>query len=344
MALIRFFKPTLRRKDMDAVLQTMVDEKIGPGERRKVFLSLLLGALSLKGGLCLRSHIDSIFMAFKALGLKEGDAVLISVLAPDVYKAAADRAGLKLILCDTDERSGTISTESIKEKITEDAKAIVLHEPVCQLPLNGEELKGFGLLVIEDISESFGSVLGDVKAGQVGDIVLMAFEEDNVISAAGGSAVLASNDVLVEELDKVARPFRQCIDLPDMNAALGITQISNTEWLLKRRSELYRSYSSELLKGGKKPFGIKDVEFVSNGHAFPVIVETRPDEAIAFANKNSVSCKRTFTKCLGSPWQDRFDLYPVSCAALSRSLSFPLYPFLQGKEIEQILRVLAHLP
>ena len=32
MDLIRFFKPTLRRKDMDAVLQTMVDEKIGPGE------------------------------------------------------------------------------------------------------------------------------------------------------------------------------------------------------------------------------------------------------------------------------------------------------------------------
>ena len=38
MALIPFYKPTIRRKDMDAVLQTMVDERIGPGERAQEFL------------------------------------------------------------------------------------------------------------------------------------------------------------------------------------------------------------------------------------------------------------------------------------------------------------------
>ena len=48
MALVRFYKPTLRRRDMDAVLQTMVDEKIGPGERRKQFLKLMAEYLNLK--------------------------------------------------------------------------------------------------------------------------------------------------------------------------------------------------------------------------------------------------------------------------------------------------------
>ena len=38
MASIKFQKPALFRKDMDAVLQTMVDEKIGPGDRKKAFI------------------------------------------------------------------------------------------------------------------------------------------------------------------------------------------------------------------------------------------------------------------------------------------------------------------
>lgn len=39
--IIQLEKPTLRRKDMDAVLQTMADEKIGPGELTQQFITLL---------------------------------------------------------------------------------------------------------------------------------------------------------------------------------------------------------------------------------------------------------------------------------------------------------------
>ena len=34
---IKYYKPTLRRQDMQGVLEAMADEAIGPGERKAVF-------------------------------------------------------------------------------------------------------------------------------------------------------------------------------------------------------------------------------------------------------------------------------------------------------------------
>ena len=51
---IRYTKPTLIRKDMDAVLQTMVDEKIGPGEKRREFIKLFALYIDKKDGIAVR--------------------------------------------------------------------------------------------------------------------------------------------------------------------------------------------------------------------------------------------------------------------------------------------------
>ena len=84
MAAIKFQKPALFRKDMDAVLQTMVDEKIGPGEKKKAFIKAFSSHTGKKDGAALRSFIDALGISFHAMGLKEGDLCAISVLSPDI--------------------------------------------------------------------------------------------------------------------------------------------------------------------------------------------------------------------------------------------------------------------
>ena len=103
MALIRFYKPALYRKDMDAVLQTMVDEKIGPGERKKEFLHVFSIFLGKSDGIALRSYLDAISAALIASDVHEGDGVIISVLSPKIYLEAFRRLGVKAVLVDTDE-------------------------------------------------------------------------------------------------------------------------------------------------------------------------------------------------------------------------------------------------
>lgn len=353
MALIRFFKPTLKRKDMDAVLQTMVDEKIGPGERRREFVRLFSAYTGFKDGVSLRSYVDAIRIALISAGCTNGTKIITSVLSPEIYKYVVKEAGAELMLCDINPDTGCISLEAVNKAMAEGASILLLHEPICQLPTDLGPLKDSGLFIIEDITQSVGSrntpseeekrEIGSYP-GSLGSILICAFEEDGVISTGGGSVVLGSKDGVVEQIKSAVKPYSSYIEMPDMNAALGIIQLANLSDLLRRRAELYKLFSSALMKSEHKLFGGKGIDFVPNGYAFPVLLNGRPDETITFANKYGVSCKRSFTKCVGSGFQDRFDLYPNAVPALSRGVSFPLYPFLQAKDTEAIMKVLSHLP
>ena len=358
---IRFYKPALYRKDMDAVLQTMVDEKIGPGERKKEFLKTFASYIGKKDGIALRSYPDAISSSLEALGLEEGDGVLVSVLSPRIYLDVIKRQGLKAIIIDTDE-NGLPSLADAEKKLDENPKAFLYFEPICQIPDSINGIKDLGIPVIEDISQSLGSSYGDepsteeesdesssedekssVQAGDIGNIVISEFEENGVISTGGGAAAVTSDEDLADKLKKSVASLSPYIDLPDMNAALGIVQLSKAEMLLERRNMIYRTFVQAQQKSGAKLFGSSSPLFKANGYSFSVIVETKPDEAIEFSQKHGVSSKRTFTQSIGARYQDKYDRFPNAIAAITRAISFPLYPFLAKSEIESIQRVISHL-
>lgn len=342
MALIRFYKPALYRKDMDAVLQTMVDEKIGPGERKREFLKQFASLIGKKDGIAVRSYFDAIINSLRSLSLEKDDHVLLSVLTPDIYLEAFRFLSIKPFFVDTDQ-NGLPDLSKCSDFSA--VKAIIYYEPCCQVPQSSDEIKSLGIPVIEDITESFGSYYDSFKAGQCGDIVISALEENGIISTGGGAVALSDNPELIESLKKSIAPLSPYIDLPDMNAALGIVQLSKLSVLIERRNRFYVAYQQALMKNEDRPrlFGSSSPDFYSNGYSFSVILNKAPDEAISIARHSMVSCKRTFSHAAGIRYVDRFDLYPVAVQALSRAVSFPLYPFLSSGEAETIQRVLRHI-
>lgn len=345
MALIRFYKPTLRRKDMDAVLQTMVDEKIGPGDKKKEFVALFSQLLTkVSGGLGLRSYPEALRLALLSIGLKPKDKVAVSILSPLLYKTVCESLELDLILCDIDPDTGILSMDEATKAVEQGAKAFLLHEPFGQIPYNAQELPTFGLPIIEDISESIGSHLQEFKSGMLGSIVICSLEEDNIISTGGGAIVFARNNETWEKLRTNNRPYRFYNEIPDMNAALGVIQLMNYEVNLKRRFELYTLYKNAILRTSHHLFGIENIDYESNGFMFSVVLNSKIDDAITFANKYSVSCQRSFASSIGSLYQEKYELFPIALPAINRAVSFPLYPFLQQKDQDAIVKVLSHLP
>lgn len=341
MALIKFYKPSLFRKDMDAVLQTMVDEKIGPGERKKQFVSSFCTLIGKKYGLALRTYNDMISISLSALGVKEGDSVILSVLTPRIYLDVLKNNGIKPILVDVDDAM-MVNAEKAKDYL-DVAKAIIYYEPLCQVPSSFEAIKELNLPIIEDISESIGSVHSENKAGMLGDIVICATEEDDIISTGGGAVALLNSEERFEEMKKSLGQSSSYLELPDMNAALGVVQLSSLENLITRRNHIFKVYQQAVMKSKCKMFGSGSIDFFSNGAGFSVIVNSRPDEAAEFAKKYQITVKKTFAHAIGARYQDRFDLYPNAIAPLTRAISFPLYPFLSNVDIDTIQKVLSHL-
>lgn len=342
MAAIRFTKPTLTRKDMDAVLQTMVDEKIGPGDRRREFIKLFSSYVSARDGAAMRTFVDAIEIALRSIGLAEGESVVVSIYSPDVYETALKALGLKEIIVDVD-KLGFPDPEAVKNAVDAGAKAVLFFEPLGQLYDDVERYREFGVPVIEDVTESFGSVFGEAKAGMLGDVVVCAFEEEGVVSTAGGAAVVSGKEEIVENIRKLSERTGRYTELADLNAALGIVQLNKLEATLARRNEIFRAFLQSLNQGEGKMFLSGNIDFRTNGYAFPVIVNSRTQEAVEFARKYGVTVRKSFSGAIGARYQDRIDRYPNAVAALSRCLSFPIYPFLKSVDVDTIQKVLRHI-
>lgn len=342
MALIRYTKPTLTRKDMDAVLQTMVDEKIGPGEKRREFLKLFASYVGKKDGIALRNFYDVIRYSLSSLPLSQGDAVALSVLSPRVYELAIRDEGFKCYFTDTDD-FGLPKADDVRNGLGEGVKALMIYEPLGAMARSAEEYRDLGIPLIEDVSESLGSVFGELKAGSIGDIVVSSFEEDGIISTAGGAIAVSDKAEMVDALKSRSEKIRRYSDLPDMNASLGIVQLMKMEQTIQRRNEIFKAYMQSLMKGEGRSFLSNNINFVANGYTFPVIIETRVDEALEFAKKYGIEARRNFTTSVGSRYLDKIDRYPNAIPALSRCISFPLYPFLKSTDVDNIEKVLRHI-
>ena len=343
MALIPFYKPTLRRKDMDAVLQTMVDERIGPGERKNEFLKQFCTYIGAGEGIALRSYPDALRASLLTLSLPPGAKVGVSVLSPSLYALIAKEMQLELVLGDIDEESGCLSQEEATRLVEEGAQALLIHEPMCQIPLHCE-YRSLGVPVIEDISQSLGSCFDDERAGGFGDLVVCALEEDAVVSAAGGAVLAIMHGDYQKTLSALFREYREYVELPDMNAALGLIQLSHLDDHLSKRREFYTLFSNALLKTEHKLYGIGNIDFKPNGYGFCVVLDSRAEDAIKFANKYQVSAQKTFSDTLAKGYSDRFDLFPKALPPHLRGISLPLYPFLKQSDTELLMKVISHLP
>ena len=345
--MIDFYKPTLKRKDMDGVLQTLVDEKIGPGERARGFVQLFCEKTGAVSAVAFRCYPDCLSSALRLMGAGFDTVVAVSPLSPAVYKSVIESLGAKMVLVDISRETGCVDETLLEQS---GAQILLLYENCGTMPVRYNSQTTFSeacdygqVKVIEDISESIGSrVKDEAFAGSLGQIVVCAMEEDSVVSAAGG-AVMAVKGEYVNTL-RGKRPSKY-VRMPDMNAALGTVQLSNLEENCAKRREILKVYQQSLAKTRHRQFGLGIFDFSSNGSSFAVQLDSKPDETVKFAGKHDVPVKMAFEDCLlkgydGDPFQD----VPVAASFFYRTVKFPLYPFLKTGEIDSISKVVAHLP
>lgn len=336
MGQIEFYKPTITRKDMDSVLQTMVDEKIGPGIRRKEFVEGLCRLLSLSDGIALRSYPDAIKNAFLIADLQPGDSIAMSVLSPRLYADVASECSLSVEYIDIDPENCCIDLNKVRNCL---AKAVIIDEPFGSIPYQ-RNFHETGMFIIEDVSQSMGSRFNDDAAGHQGDAVICALEENNLIST-GGGAFCGIRDGKIESQDSDDSLFRS---LPDLNSSLGIVQLANLEERLARRKEIYRLFRQSLMSSGHKLFGLNSVDFDINGGYFCVLLDSKPQDVIKFGDRYQVPIRMAFSDSAGIPFLDDFDHFPCAIPYLLRAVVFPIYPFLSRNEIDSVAKVIAHLP
>ena len=148
-------------------------------------------------------------------------------------------------------------------KFTENQIAAVLPVHVFGLPAKIQEIKKicdkWKLPLIEDAAEALGSIIqtkkSSIHCGCVGDIGTLSFNGNKIITTGGGGALLTNNKKfasLAKHLSttaKVNHPWNFYHDqigwndrLPNINAALGVSQIEILRQNLNKKRILHKKF------------------------------------------------------------------------------------------------------
>lgn len=335
------YAPTIRRKEMDAVLTTMVGERVGPGEQSHRLVSVAKEYLAFDYALALRSPATALALALRGLDLPPGSEVVVSALSPRYYAQVLADLGLVPAYCDVEEASLAMTAETVRAAIGQGTRAVVVHHALGIVP-DVPSIVELGLPVVEDCSRSYGTNWGDRKAGSFGVFTVLGLEERDMLTAGGGALLYANARRDASVLRTFADlPFEY--RLPDMNASLATIQFKEFERNWEKRKDIAANYIQASARSRhRRPVQGGDAEY--NNYTFPLVLEKGMKDAKAYAAKREVETSVAFEDSLVAREPREGQSCPVAASAALRCLLFPLYPRLGKTQVSKVTKVLATLP
>jgi dTDP-4-amino-4,6-dideoxygalactose transaminase len=340
---IPVYKPTLKRRDMDAVLTCMVSDEIGPGSLAERFSKELSKYLNKRNGPALRSPAEALALALRCLELPAGSRVAMSALSPLYYLDALGMLGLVPLFLDVDESTAGISAQAVEQALkTEPGPDVwLVHAPFGIRP-EMEAIFGHGAPVIEDISSIVVSCPDGEKDGEAAFSLVRTEYLDPVTT--GGGAVLLSGGMKYRKLLKsLAEELPVETRMPDINAALGIVQLQHVEALHAQRAEIYDLLSQGLMKSKHRGF-VSSGETEAVPTAFPVVIDSGMNEVRQYALKNGVQTENAFASTPFARLQTEEIGCPAAASLALRTILFPLYPSMGRKNTGLLIKILSTLP
>ena len=381
---IEVYSPTIRRKEMDAVLTAMVEDKIGPGEQAKALIQTAKEKIKFDYSLALRSPAIALYFALKSLGIEAGQGVMVSALSPLYYKQVIEDLGLRPLYCDVAPSAACLNREAVEKAIESkpgelDLRCIVLHHTLGYLS-DAAAIAELGIPVIEDCSQCYGTFIGAdtgaeaekneadakaegpekprdpimdvVPAGTAGVFSILGLEERDMLTSGGGALLYSFNrrdGAVLRSLGDLPPEY----GLPDMNAALAIVQFREAAKNLLKRREIAKLFTYSALRTRHKRFVQYDVlapntqEIRSveyNNYAFPLILETGMKDVKAYARRKDIIVESAFENTLVGCGIVPPELCPEAYSLSLRTVLFPIYPRLNMADAGKIAKLIQTIP
>jgi perosamine synthetase len=238
----------------DAFLSTWISSAGAYINRFEKDFSEYCGA---KHGVAVSNGTVAIHLAIVAMGIGEGDEVIVPDLTFAATINAVLHAGATPVIVDVDEQSWCISPQSIKEAITTKTKAIIpvhVYGQPCDMDAIMQIADENDLYVIEDAAEAHGAEFKGRRVGSIGHAATFSFFGNKIITTGEGGMVLTNSDELNDRMrvlrdhgmskekrywhDHVGFNYR----MTNLQAAIGCAQLERIESILETRSEIERNY------------------------------------------------------------------------------------------------------
>lgn len=262
--------PDISDKEIDSMLGTLKSGWLAKGPKTLEFQHKFAESVGAKYAIGLNSCTAALFLALKCYNIGPGDEVIVPAMTFSASANTILHCGATPVFADIDPETGCIDTESIKSKITSRTKAIV---PVhysglpCDLDTIYEIADEHGLIVSEDAAHAVRTFYkGRAIGNKVRNTASFSFyATKNLATGEGGMLVtddeavynraimLASHGMDANAWKRYGKGGSWQYDIIepgykynmfDLQAALGLIQLSRMDEMQAKRFELVSIYDS----------------------------------------------------------------------------------------------------
>jgi perosamine synthetase len=268
--MIKLSRGCLGEEELAAVERVFAGGYFGQGSQVSQFEAALKDYLSAANVIATNTGTSALHLALDALGIREGDEVIVPSLTFVASFQAIRATGATPVACEVRPDTLLMDLTDAEERITPRTKALM---PVhyagnpCDLDALLQLKERQGIRIVEDAAHAFGSTYHGRRIGSFGDIACFSFDSIKNITCGEGGAVVCQDENLAElirqkrllgmnrrsqskaasaeqkwEMPVATQGFRY--HMSNINAAIGLEQLKKIDWFISRRREVCRLYDA----------------------------------------------------------------------------------------------------
>jgi len=257
------------------------------------------------------SCTSALILAIKALGIKDGEALIPSFTFPATAHAVR-WSNLQIKLVDCDPETFNMSVEDLQEMVTRKSKVImpvhVFGNP-CETKAIDEIAEDNRLKVVYDAAHAFGARQDRDPVGRFGDAEVFSGSPTKAFTTVEGGIVATNNTEIAQKI-KIGRNYGHRGDyncempgmsarMSELHAALGLNLLPHVSSDVEKRNRVARKYR----KGLDKLPGIRFQKITTNSKStykdFAILVDREKfglsrDQLASCLEKENVMTRKYF--------------------------------------------------
>jgi len=372
---VPFHIPCIGKEEINAVVETLESGWITTGPKTKSFEEAFARHIGVRHAVAVNSCTAALHLSWEALGLKEGDEVLLPTLTFTATAEVVTYFKAKPVLVDVDPIHFNLSVEDTQRKITSKTRCIIpVHFAGHACPMDPilDLAKSKKLAVIEDAAHAIPAKYKGRNIGTLSAMTAFSFYATKTLATGEGGMVTTDDDALADRIRMMRlhgmsrdawKRYRadgnwryEIIEagykynLTDLQAALGLVQLARCKELWKSRARIAQKYTHALapMEAYHTLPVASDVQHA--WHLYVVLVDPSKlrihrDQVIEELRERGIGTAVHFIplhlhRYYREKWGYRTGDFPIAEEYFDRCISLPIYPGMTDEDVTQVIEAL----
>lgn len=359
--------------DVAAVVDVLRGDWLTTGPAVEAFEQAFAATVDARHAVAVSNGTAALHLAMLAAGIGPGDEVIVASMTFAASANCVRYVGADVVFADVRDDTLTLDVDHAASLVTSRTRAIVVVD-YAGTPGDLDDLRALadrhGLVLVEDAAHAPGASYRGRRVGAIADLTTFSFHPVKHLTTGEGGMVTTDDPDLAARVRKlrnhgIETDFRQReatgtweydvaelgfnYRLPDINCALGLSQLDKLPAFLARRRELAARYASLLSDVPVRTLEVPD-DREPAWHLYPVRVmgdDVATRRAAAFQHLRdhgigvNVHYRPVHLHSLYTALGYEAGICPTAEAAYDGLLSLPMWPGLTDDAQARVVRLLS---